>query len=252
MSRQANPGKSSLPTHSKRFPDVIAIRHSSFQHLGTLAAVLPERKLSLTYLEPGMTEIGSFDPLAPKLLVVLDGPLNATDEANYPFLTEELRMIEARLAAKRPVLGIGLGAQLMARALGARVYPSTSPEFSWNQIILTKCGKLSPLGELVDCRHTVFHQYRRRADLPAGAECLAFTTDVENQAFRMDTYGLAIQFHLEINASEIDRWLIGHAPELRSSGLTPNNIRKDSAIFGPHLAECARTVFARWLDEAGL
>ena len=99
---------------------VEAIRHVHFEDLGTLAPALAGAGAAIRYREAGQDDLAAVDPLAADLLVVLGGPIGAGDDALYPFLADELRILEARLAAGRPTLGVCLGAQLMARALGAR------------------------------------------------------------------------------------------------------------------------------------
>ena len=109
---------------------VLAIRHIAFEDLGSFAPVLTKRGFDIDYVEAaeGLHDV---DGSTPALLIVLGGPIGAYEDASYPFLKNELRLLERRLAAGRPTLGICLGAQLMARALGARVYPGPRKEIGW-------------------------------------------------------------------------------------------------------------------------
>ena len=150
---------------------------------------------------------------AADLLVVLGGPIGAYEEELYPFLADELRVIERRLAAGRPVLGICLGSQLMARALGARVYPGTGKEIGWAPLQLTAAGRdscLAPLGGGAP----VLHWHGDTFDLPKGASLLASTPRYKNQAFAWQRHGLALQCHIEATAAGLERWYIGHACEI--------------------------------------
>ena len=101
--------------------EVLAIRHVHFEDLGSLELELGERGRPVRYLDVGVARIEAPDPFAASLMVVLGGPISATDDALYPTLVPLLSMIEKRIAAGLPTLGICLGAQLIARALGARV-----------------------------------------------------------------------------------------------------------------------------------
>ncbi|MFZ1416642.1 MAG: gamma-glutamyl-gamma-aminobutyrate hydrolase family protein [Defluviicoccus sp.] len=103
--------------------DVLALRHVPFEDLAYFEAVLTERGLGVRYVDAVTDDLAAIDAMRPGLVVVLGGPIGAYEDTAYPFLGDELRLIERRLRANRPTLGICLGAQLMARALGARVYP---------------------------------------------------------------------------------------------------------------------------------
>ncbi len=104
--------------------NAIAIRHVQFEDLGTLAPALQRAGYDVTYLDVDSGDLTSLDPLAPDLLIVLGGPVGVYQTGAYPFLADELRLLETRLKANRPTLGLCLGSQLMAAALGAKVAPS--------------------------------------------------------------------------------------------------------------------------------
>ena len=110
---------------------VLAIRHVQFEDLGSFAPWFAQSGLQVEYLDAGVDALAGVDVLSPALVVVLGGPIGAYQDALYPFLRDELALIRARLDAGRPLLGICLGAQLIARALGARVYPGPAVEIGW-------------------------------------------------------------------------------------------------------------------------
>lgn len=114
-----------MPTHTKT---AVVIRHVPFEDLGTFEGVLAGRGYTVAYREAGVDDLAAIDPTEPDLLIVLGGPIGAYEEAEYPFVMDEVRLLERRLAVDRPTLGICLGAQMMARALGARVYPGGRQE----------------------------------------------------------------------------------------------------------------------------
>ena len=233
--------------------EVLAIRHVHFEHLGTFEPVLRRRGLAVRYVDAGRDDIAALDARTPRLLAVLGGPIGACEESLYPFLTDELRLIERRLAAGLPTLGICLGAQLMARALGARVYPGKAKEIGWSSLALTDAGRASPLRHLAACQHRVLHWHGDTFDLPEGAELLASTDLTVNQAYRQGPGALALQFHVEIDPAEIECWLVGHACEIAGvRGLEAGTLRRDGARFGPSLAACAPALLDNWADGAGL
>lgn len=179
---------------------------------------------------------------------MLGGPIGAYEAEIYPFLAHEIALIERRLRADRPTLGICLGCQLMARALGARVYPSGIKEIGWGPLALTREGRASALGALAPERTQVLHWHGDTFDLPPGAALLASTALCANQAFSVGN-ALALQFHAEIEAPALERWFIGHACEIGATeGVDVPSLRRDSANWGPKLAIAGREMFAAWLD----
>jgi hypothetical protein len=117
------------------------------------------------------------------LLIVLGGPIGAYETDTYPFLAAEIALLERRLMHDRPTLGICLGSQLMAKALGARVFPGPLKEIGWGRIDLTEAGAGSSLASLGSEDSEVLHWHGDTFDLPAGAVRLACNANYENQAF---------------------------------------------------------------------
>lgn len=233
-------------------PTAVAIRHVCFEDLGSFAAVLSARGFDVAYLDAGVDDLASLDAIAPDLLVVLGGPIGAYEEAIYPFLADELRLLERRLTADRPTLGLCLGAQLMARALGARVYPGPAREIGWIPLSLTEAGRASPLVHLDGKKTSMLHWHGDTFDLPVGAVLLASTGICRHQAFSHGRNALAFQCHPEAQAAHLERWLIGHACEIAAAGLSAPRLRADSARFGPILEAQGSRCFAAWLDKIEL
>jgi GMP synthase (glutamine-hydrolysing) len=179
------------------------------------------------------------------LLVVLGGPIGVYETAEYPFLLDEIAALRARLDLRRPTLGICLGAQLIAAALGARVAPGPAKEIGYAPIDLTEAGKRSVLApfEGVD----VLHWHGDNLDLPANAERLASTKICPTQAFSIGTHVLGLQFHIETKPQMLESWLIGHAVELSKAGILPSSLRTQAARSGEATAAAGRRVLESWL-----
>lgn len=224
----------------------LVIRHVPFEDLGILAPLLAERGYRIRYLDAGIDAIGDAALLGADLLVVLGGPIGVGDTARYPFLDDELRTIAAWISHGEPTLGICLGAQLIAAALRADVTPTGRFEVGYAPLTLTGAGKDSVLGPLGDT--PVLHWHGDQFDIPDEAAHLAETPGFPNQAFAIGGTVLGLQFHLEADHTQIERWLIGHAHELASHDIDPAVIRADAKRYGPELAERARQVFTTWLD----
>jgi GMP synthase (glutamine-hydrolysing) len=228
----------------------IAIRHVHFEDLGSLEVVLRERDFEINYVDATSDDLRAVDAAAADLLVVLGGPIGAYEEALYPFLVDELTLIERRLETGRPLIGICLGAQLMARALGARVYPSGIKEIGWSSLSLTEAGQSSPWRSLDGV--SVLHWHGDTFDLPQGATRLASTPLCLNQAFSHGATALGLQFHIEAGRRQIERWLVGHAVEIAQAGLSVPALRADTALYAPACAESARSCLSLWLDQQTL
>ncbi|WP_429820777.1 glutamine amidotransferase [Ensifer sp. B1-9] len=226
----------------------VAIRHVHFEDLGTFADPLRAAGFAIEYRDVGNADYLSFDPTEPDLLVVLGGPIGVYEDTAYPFVADEIAMLQARLAADRPTLGICLGAQLIARALGARVYSSGIKEIGFSPLSLSAAGLASPLRHLADV--SVLHWHGDTFDLPRGAELLASTPAIARQAFMQGRTVLGLQFHPEVETgARFERWLVGHACELAAAGLSVADLRADALRFGPSLKRAAAAMISDWVEH---
>lgn len=226
----------------------LILQHVSFEGPGVLADVLARQGYTSTLHDASTAPIDTLDPLGPDLLIVLGGPIGVYDDHIYPFLRSELKLIEKRLTAKRPILGICLGAQLIAHALGKRVYAGPQKEIGWSPLELTDAGKRSLLKSLTP-DVPVLHWHGDTFDLPDEAVLLASTAVTRNQAFSIGRHVLALQFHVECDGSDIKRWLVGHACELAAAKIDILKLRSESAVHGPALVRRSVPLFDAWLAD---
>lgn len=233
-------------------PSALAIRHVAFEDLGVLEGLLQRRGFTVSTLDAGVDDLLSEDAAAADLLIVLGGPIGVHDESRYPFLVDEIQMIERRLASGRALLGICLGAQLIARAAGTRVYPGPLKEIGYAPLMLSPAGHSSALQHLAAAQYNVLHWHGDTFDLPDGAVCLASTEITQNQAFQLGDTVLALQFHLEADPRRFEQWLIGHAVELAQADVSVNELRTAAARIGATVGSAGTAVFGSWLDEIQL
>jgi len=225
---------------------VVALRHVAFEDLGSFESVLQDAGY-FVYYRNATRGVADIDPLSPELLVVLGGPIGVYEGGAYPFLHDERRLIAARLSAKRPTLGICLGAQLMASALGAKVYASGTKEIGFSPLALTDTGAKGALCHLTDV--PVLHWHGDTFDLPVGAQLLASTNVCRNQAFAIGAHSLALQFHPEADMpDDIEDWLVGHAAELAAAKIDVRGLRARAGEVGATLREAGRRMLQEWLD----
>ncbi|MCF4167093.1 glutamine amidotransferase [Zavarzinia compransoris] len=229
----------------------LVLRHLAFEDLGLIEGVLLERGFAIRTQEVGVDDIAALDPAADDLVIVLGGPLAAYEDDLYPYLRDEIAFLSARLEADGAILGICLGAQLLAAAAGAAVYPGAEKEIGWAPVTLTAAGHASPIAAIDG--HDVLHWHGDTFDLPDGAVRLASTGTTLNQAFGIGDRVLGLQFHIEVLPERFETWLIGHRAELgtlRSPSIA--GLRADAARVGARTAAAGRRVVTDALTRAGL
>lgn len=184
------------------------LQHVPFEGPGTIEAWARQRgaRIQCTRWHAGET---APDPADIDLLVIMGGPMGIYDEAEYPWLAQEKAFIRRAIDAGTRILGICLGAQLLADVLGARVYPGPHKEIGWHP--LTRAAQAPPL--LPDTL-TAFHWHGDTFDLPEGAVRLASSEACLNQGFLFGEHIIALQFHLETTPESMEALIDNCAHEL--------------------------------------
>lgn len=233
-------------------PICLVWRHLAFEGPGIFGDLLSARGWVVRVVdvaEPGDVSPGAE---AADLLLIMGGPMGVHQRDQYPFLQAEIDLCAQRLAADRPTLGICLGAQVMAAALGARVYPAATREIGW--FPLEPEGWTSGDKEawgLTARTTTVLHWHGDTFDLPEGTQRLAASASTPNQGFRAGHNGYALQFHLEVPAAEIRLWTAKHQkrPEEGPSVQTAGEIEEGARYHGPDTAGNAAIFLHAYLSR---
>jgi GMP synthase (glutamine-hydrolysing) len=234
----------------QRRRSAVALRHVAFEDLGLLAPIMEREGWNVSFCEAPVDDLGHSSIGDADLLIVLGGPIGVYETGSYPFLTREIDLLERRLAHGLPTLGICLGAQLMAKALGACVHAGGVKEIGWGPVTLSDAGRASCLTPLAEGA-PILHWHGDTFDLPAGAARLASNENYENQAFAFGNTALALQFHLEVDPRQLEEWYVGHAVELAAAGISVPQLRARTAEVSKTVARAADRVFATWLSQLG-
>ena len=225
---------------------VFVFRHVPHEGLGTLETFLSRNHFQIQYLDLFQNSSIPKEPTDCEFVISMGGPMNVDETDRYPFLKLEREFIQKAIQAEKPVLGICLGAQMIARALGAQVYPGPQKEIGWYPIQLSNAALKDILFQAFPVRNpTVFQWHGDTFDLPEGATLLASSRLYPNQAFRYGNSVYALQFHIEITPEMLLDWLLKGDEELHS--LTPpilkNVIIQDIPKYGASLKKSAEKMY---------
>jgi GMP synthase (glutamine-hydrolysing) len=234
-----------MPTRGNvpRVKTVLVVQHEPFEGPGTLREALAPFELRIVrpYARDAIPSALGEDGL-----VVLGGGMGVYEADRYPHLRDEMRLLALATRARRPVLGICLGSQLLAAALGGFVQKAPRKEIGWYPVeLLPGAGDDQLLGSLPRS-FTAFHWHGDAFTLPPEAVLLASSAMTPLQAFRVGVRSWGIQFHLETDEEVLDAMLRSGRDELARCGVDGEAIRDHAARALPGLRALALDVFSRW------
>jgi GMP synthase (glutamine-hydrolysing) len=234
---------------------LLVFQHVAAEPLGTLDPLIRRRGHRIRFVNFERDPEAQPDVDRYRGLIVLGGPMNVEDQAQRPHLRTELLAIERALAQGKPVLGICLGAQLLAHVLGAPIRKLERPEIGWYDLHTTEHGRRDPVLEPLQHGAPVFQWHSYGFELPSGAQHLAQTEGWAPQAFRAGDSAYGFQFHIEMDANLIERWLANpvYREELANAGLEHDEqaIRVATGDRITLMQRQADAVFNRFLDLIG-
>ena len=217
-----------------------------------IARWVGERGHTLTSTAFYETEHALPQPASYDALIVMGGPMGVHDEERYPWLKEEKRHIASAIHAGKNVLGICLGAQLIADVLGAKVAPQGYPEIGWFPVTFTDAAEGHPLLAGLESGMTVFHWHGDRFEIPSGALHLAESAGCPHQAFLYGNHVLGLQCHLEMDAAAVERLLAACADDLRPSPHVQDARTIRENAHAVHTYGAMRRLLDNWCDFASL
>ncbi len=178
----------------------LAIRHMYSGSMFNIQTALEEHGIEHKTVEGFSTDLSKIDPLEPDILIVMGGAMGVYEADIYPYLYQEMDILRARIKADKPILGICLGAQLIAGSQGGRNYKGTNGrEWGFMNIELNDEGRNSPLKHFDPALTRILQMHSDTFDLPENATLLASSPQYVNQAFRIGKNCFGTQFHCELD-----------------------------------------------------
>jgi GMP synthase (glutamine-hydrolysing) len=230
-----------MSSETTKTRNVLVLRHVPFEHLGYAAQVLDAEDIPYQYRDMG-AEISTAEIGSSAALIVMGGPMSANDPE--PWVDTELTAIRTAIDYRRPVLGICLGAQLIAKALGGKVHPNPIKEIGWSRVYWTEAGAADPLFAGLQSPETIFQWHGETFTLPPQSTLLAWTADCLNQAFRWGPNVYALQFHPEVTPDMIEDWC---RQDANCGDVRELTVPIDAYAHSESQRELCHLVFTRWV-----
>lgn len=227
---------------------VLVFQHVAHEILGTLNPLLKQRGLRVRYVN--FDREPEAQPSVQKYngLIILGGHMGVYEAEKYTHIKVEMKLIEQALAKGIPILGICLGAQILAHVLGAPVRKHTEKEIGWCDLDLTEEGVKDPLLKHFKKREKIFQMHGDTFDIPNSAVQLASSQVCPGQAFRYANKVYGFQFHLEVDQAMIFRWLENPQMDISKEKITPEKMREETQLHLANSVQLSQQTFSQFID----
>ena len=221
------------------------------QHVGPglFATVLDECGVALDVIRPWRGEAVPTNPNRWDGIAIGGGAMSAYDGDKYPFIETEMRLVRTARDSATPVLGLCLGAQVMAAALGGSVYPNDAREIGFYEVRFTPEAESDPLWQGHTAPFTPAQWHGDTFSLPFGAVLLASSDLTQHQLFRVGDTHYGFQFHLEFDLPVFTEMVETDANSLSNYGVDPARLLRDAAESLPRVEPVGRAIFSRWTQQ---
>lgn len=228
----------------------LIVRHVPREGAAGFLAPIEAAGFAIERIDVADPAFADVDLCTPDLLIMMGGPMGVYEADLHPWIPLQIAKLAARLAIDRPTLGVCLGSQMIAAALGAAVYPGPTVELGFAPLQVNDAGATSPVRHLDAV--PVLHWHSDTFDLPDDVELLASTPQYRNQAFRRGRNLLALQCHAEMGEDpRFEDWLTHFWADLDSATQCPNALRRDHGTHGPGAVAAGRAMIGEWLEGLG-
>ena len=226
----------------------VVIEHDPSISLGNLEPVLVQAGYAIDIVDARSADFAAIDASAPDLVVVLGNDKGVYDKNHLEYIAREEEWVADRLEAQKPILGVCFGAQIMASALGGEVYKGDSTQIGYRSVAPTAAGENSPVAVFADIPVVQWHG--DTFTLPETVTRLAGSNDYENEAFSIDNWALAVQFHPEVTQDMFVQWLADGRESVVEQGLSEAELMNQHLELNERMQDASVAMLTNWL--AGL
>lgn len=228
----------------------VILQHMVSAGPGSFTRILQEHGFEVEVIATSCSDISAFDAVKPDLLIIMGGAIGVYQRDDYPFLHDEMRIIRARVEAGKPYLGICLGGQLLAQAMGGDVYKGTKGgEIGWQNIILNEAGHASPLRHFHDVK--VMQWHGDTFDLPPAATLLAHS-EKYNQVFSCGDHAIGFQCHIEMTPEGVTDWTVQDVGTFEKHPGLLETFRRETPQYNPLMTSATERFMKEWLTKMSL
>jgi GMP synthase (glutamine-hydrolysing) len=225
----------------------LIIRHVPYEGVAGFRDPIEAAGYEVDRIDVADARFSTLDLAEPDLLIMMGGPMGVYEQEQYPWIACQLKRLARRLEADRPTLGVCFGAQMMAEAMGGKVFAGPSSEVGFHPVTLHEGGATGPLRHVADV--PVLHWHGDTFTLPDNVELLASSPLYAHQAFRRGNNILALQFHAEMGLDpRIEAWIEGGQGAMARAGTTEARLRADHDALGPGAVAAGQAMIAEWLE----
>lgn len=232
-------------------PKVWVLQHIEVETLGTISDALDNEGVNYECVRPFNGEKVPENMDNADGLIIMGGPMGVYEQDLYPYLSDEMHLIEQALKDHKPVLGTCLGSQLLAAVLGAPVIKGVKKEIGWHEIRLTQDAETDFLWSGIEQHFTGYHWHGDIFELPLGAASLASSEITQHQAFRYNDNAYGFLFHMEVTGQMIEQMVAAFQAELIDAGVDGAEIIEHMNEHLPNLYSIGQTVYRRWAGLVG-